>query len=472
MSIVQKIEYKIDYDYFAGFIQNLIDMSGVKGYVSQESDANIKIVLSEDDAPSLERFAKLTQKYLPNSILLGKVETLQSDEPVKNEKFISKKYPLAPCPICLEEITEPSSERYLDDTIECRHYSNKEAYLDDDQTLFSPHYNENDTILITDSRKATDLFFLTEEEIKALFSIEKPTLKVTIKDEELKSITKKSFFRVKAPYNIKSVLAALSAKESEIEYLFFNERENEPKVIVIKDRVHMIYDNRISKPLKNLSDDRAMNRFLNAMDEAGYDSAVCAYLSLGCGISFYAYKNSKGKKVVDLGDFSLKKSLQNMESNPIRSKLLNNFKNSFANEWSILENSDLDIFATAAAILGLEENSYEAISDKALEFRGNGGLKIDMNFNENGLDYESMIGSIMSFKIAGAENSHLAYSIFEAIGDMAISVTGQLKQKLKIEETIFLGDIFENSVLFSRILSKLQSSNPFFPTKIALDYNR
>lgn len=120
-------------------------------------------------------------------------------------------------------------------------------------------------------------------------------------------------------------------------------------------------------------------------------------------------------------------------------------------------------------LLELKERNFNGVSDKGYEFRGNGGLKIDMNFNDKGFCYDDLIGSIISFKLAGVDTHYLAYSIFEAFGDMAINTLNQLKTKFKIENIIMMGDMFENSVLYSRILSKYQLSNPYFSKSIALD---
>ncbi len=104
-----------------------------------------------------------------------------------------------------------------------------------------------------------------------------------------------------------------------------------------------------------------------------------------------------------------------------------------------------------------------------MEFRGNGGLKIDMHYIEGGFDYVSLVGSVMSFKLAETDEHYLAYSIFEAFGDLAISTLNQLKTKFKIHNFIMLGDMFDNSVLYSRILSKFGMQKPYFSKSYALD---
>ncbi len=468
MAIVQTIEYPVEHRYFAGFLQHAIDESGVRGSVKQHK-GTITLILSEEDPEALERFSLFAQKYLPHSFFLGKIETQRQEREPTKERFVSGAYPIAPCPLCLEEITDPASDRYLDDTVACTHYANEEIYRDEDPTWFSPHYTGNDTVLLTDASKARDLFLLTDEELRALFSVEKPTLRVTVKAPELQALTGKKFLRVKAPYNVKSVLAALNAKESGIETLFFDERPHEPELVLVQERRYMLRDNRISVALEKLHDDPLLNRFLNVTAEAGYDEALGAALSLKHGICFPILSSDDLRKALAFAPFDREATLEEMMEDPTRRRLLENFAAKFPETAVRLAEEDLGLFESIAAILGLEEAAYETLLEKALEFHGNGGLKIDMNFSKEGFDYAAMLGSIMSFRLAETEPHYLAYSVFEAYGDMVVSVLGQLKREFKIDRFILLGDLLGNPVLLSRILSKFQISTPYISTRLALD---
>ncbi len=55
--------------------------------------------------------------------------------------------------------------------------------------IYSPHYSPNCSLLLCDATKVDELFIMTDDEKKVLFSIEKPTIKATIKDKVLKEIT-------------------------------------------------------------------------------------------------------------------------------------------------------------------------------------------------------------------------------------------------------------------------------------------
>jgi len=469
MSIKQTITYHSENKYFAGFLNYMINEINLEGSVEQ-NNGKIILLINDKDEKKLESFSKIVTKYLPHSIFLDEIETITVNDIAYNKPFKSPTYSIALCPRCLEDLTRPSSDKYLDDTVKCNHYSNETVLDEPDYTLYSPHYSACCTILLCDASKVDNLFIMTDDEKKVLFSIEKPTIKLTIKDKILKEMTGKTYINVKSPYNVKSSLAALNAEDSEIDYLFF-EDNNETKAVVVQKNISIIRDNKISTKLINFVDKNDVNRFLNIANSIGKNNeAIGAYLSVKNGISFMVANEVDCKKVITIQEFSLEKLLDDMKNDDIKSKLLNNFSKKYQNIIDELNsNKDYDLFSTLCVILELNEKSFESLSDKSLEFRGNGGLKIDMNYLNDGFDYVSFIGSIMSFKLASTDSHYLAYSIFEAFGDMAISTMNQLKKKFKIDNYIMMGDMFDNSILYSRILSKFSISKPHFSKSYALD---
>ena len=468
MSIKQVITYNSKNKYFCGFLNHIINEVDLEGSVEQ-IDNKIILLIDDKDSKKLESFSKIANKYLPHSIFLGKVQTNEVDEIAYKKPFKSPTYDIALCARCLEDLTRPSSDKYLDDTVKCNHYSNEKVLEKTDLTLYSPHYSACCTVLLCKSLKVDDLFIMTDDEKKVLFSIEKPTIKVTIKDKELKQITGKTYINVKSPHNVKSSLAALNAEYSGIDYLFF-EDINQSKAVIIQDNISLIRDTRITYKLENLDVRLDVNRFLNIANSINAkNNAIGAYLSVKNGISFMVSNDVGTEKAITIQDFSLEKLLSDMKNDKLKSKLLSNFEIKFSGIIDDLNKNKYDLFETLCVILELNSKDFESLSDKALEFRGNGGLKIDMNYLENTFDYVSFIGSIMSFKLADTENHYLAYSIFEAYGDMAISTMNQLKKKFQIDNFIIMGDMFENSILYSRILSKFTMNKPHFSRAYALD---
>lgn len=468
MQVKQIINYNSPNEYFGGFLQTIINDTNINASVSREAN-NFILCIDETDESKIALFNENIAKHLPYSIFLGEIENKTLDTQVVKSDFKSSAYNISPCTKCLEAMSNPSSPSYLDDSIVCTHYNNT-TKIYEDFTTFSPHYSKGSSVLITDASKIDELFIMTEDEKKALFSIEKPTLKVTIKDETLKELSGKNYINVKTAYNNRSALVALNAKESEVDYLFFQDNSDLNMVVVQKNKT-IIKASRVANVLEPLNEDDTINRFLNISKEAGFTKAsIGANLSHTNGISFLVSNEIGVKKVINFQDFNLVSLLDSFQNDSKRKRLLENFTTKFpeiANELN--SNKQFDLFETICAILELEERSFTALSDKSFEFRGNGGLKVDMNFSDDGFSYGDLVGSIMSFRLAGVDTHYLAYSIFEAFGDMAINTLNQLKTKFKYSDFVMMGDMFENSVLYSRILSKFQLSNPYFSKSIALD---
>ncbi len=469
MAIVQTIVYNSDNQYFAGFLQNIINQSGIKGSIDFK-DNTITLVLDEHNTKALEKFSELSTKYLPHSIFLDKITTNSKDINIEDKQFKSDTYNIAPCPKCLEDLTDPSSPLYLDDSLVCKHYSNENAFYDSDSTFFTPHYTDGCAVLVADPSKIDELFIMTDKEKEVLYSIEKPTIKVTIQSEELKDLTQKTYINIKAPYNVRSTLFALNAKDSDIPYIFFQDT-NDLKIIKVQENTTIIKASRVAKSLEIIDEDKSINRFLNICKDANFNNvAIAANLSYSNGINFLTKTEVTTKKVITFQDFKLKDVLDQMNSNEVRAKLLDNFSKKHQDRLVKLQsNENYNLFETLCILLDIEKASFESLSDKSLEFRGNGGLKVDIDYVENSVDYSSILGSVMSFILAGADTHYIAYSIFEAFGDMTISTLNQLKKTFKIDNIIMMGDMFENSILYSRILSKYQLANPFFSKQFALD---
>ena len=468
MAIVQKIKYNSDNSYFAGFLQNIITQSSINGSV-EFKDNIITLILDDSDTKSLESFSELSTKFLPYSMFLDTITTNVKDIKIPATTFESDCYNIALCPRCLEDLSNPSKGSYLDDSLACKHYSNAKAFYDSDSTFFTPHYSDGFAVLITDPSKIDELFIMTQKEKEVLFSIEKPTIKATIKSQELKELTQKVYINIKAPYNVRSQLFAINAKDSEIPFVFFQDRDD-LKIVKIQDSTTIIRASRIAKELEDLDTDRQISRFLNIANEASFTNKVIgANLSYTNGISFIVKTDMGIKKAIIFQEFNSSELFTQMRKDKIKSKLLNNFEIKYPKIIENIEGNNYNLFETLSLILNLKGISFESLSDKSLEFRGNGGLKIDMNFSENRFDYSSLIGSVISFILAGADTHYIAFSIFEAYGDMSMSVLDQLKKRFKIENIVMMGDMFENSVLYSRILSKYQLSKPFFSKQFALD---
>jgi len=123
MAIKQTIKFNSKNEYFAGFLQNIVDVSDIKGGVTFEND-KVVLVLDDSDTDSLENFSNNAQKLMPHSVFMGNIDTDNEQLDIKSTRLKSKNYNIALCPTCLDILTNPASSDYLNDSIVCSHYSN------------------------------------------------------------------------------------------------------------------------------------------------------------------------------------------------------------------------------------------------------------------------------------------------------------------------------------------------------------
>ncbi|MBD3824057.1 MAG: hydrogenase [Epsilonproteobacteria bacterium] len=468
MAIKQRIHFDSNPEYFMGFLQSSIDEAGIIGSVVYK-DRAIEMLLDDADSQKLEKFSELSEKRIAHSLFLGEIQTAHSNEQITPSHVTSKDYAIAPCPQCLLALTNPASEHYLDASLRCSHYNNPASESLQESVSFSPHYNGGDTLLLCDATRIGELFYITQDEVSALLSIEKPTLRVTIQDEELKALTGKNYIKVRAPFSMASALVALNAKESGLPYLFFYDQMPLNAVVAKQNRI-IIQDKRaLLTPLESFSSQPLINRVLNIAKEAGFAQSLVAYMNSG-GIAFYKHDRGNVQKMLSFGAFNQSKVMSELQSNPLKARMLQNFETQHPEIFEKIGiKEDRTLYEFLALLLGLSDESYEALSEKSLEFHGSGGVKIDTFFNDGGLDYTAFMGSVMSFILAGTSSAYLAYSVYEALADSAISTLTQLKSRTHLKHFIMLGDMFENSVLYSRILSKFALEHPFFSKRFALD---
>ena len=464
------LSFKAPYRYLGGFVQHSADRHGVPVCVQQSAD-RIDVWIKMDDPEALHAFADRLEAELPHSIFMGNVHA-EAVETVPDacERFASDPYPIGLCPQCLHALFDPNASAYRDDTWICDHYTDAPRAIHPRVTL-TPHAAPDMTLLLCDTQRISELFSVTPNEQRALFSIEKPALKLTVADAQLREELGSGYAWVRAPYSSQTALAALEAREAGIAYLFYR-RDAALEMSVVQETLLMIRSRDFDtiEPIEK-EKDRCEWRFVSAANETGRARALGAYMSHSHGIRFYLKDGEMTRSLFHFAPFVLGGLLARMETDEVRRKLLRNFSAAYPHRYERLQRIDeSDFFGALGVVLGLEQDGFEPLSDLALGFRGNGGLKIDAFLDDKGFDFVPFMGSVMSYVLAGAESVHIAYSIFEALADVTITTLEQLKQRFEIDQYVLLGDLFENSIMTSRILSKFQMADYVFPRTVALDY--
>ena len=143
-------------------------------------------------------------------------------------------------------------------------------------------------------------------------------------------------------------------------------------------------------------------------------------------------------------------------------RLVENYKKMFPNRYERLDNlnGEVDIFEVVAIMIGLEDESFDGISSEALSFLGKGGMLIDTKVSDNRFNDYAFLASLMSFKLSGAENPILCYSIYESFGDYIADIVTQLTDKTKAKTLTLSGETFANQSLWGRIERNLGIRTP------------
>jgi len=121
---------------------------------------------------------------------------------------------------------------------------------------------------------------------------------------------------------------------------------------------------------------------------------------------------------------------------------------------------DANLFEAIAIILDIEDKTYRGLSKVAMRFTGKGGILIDTQVVNNKFNYTALVASIISYTLAGVNDTILAYSFFESFGDYFSDIMFQIQSKTKAEHFIICGESFGNQSLFSRIERNFKQNPP------------
>jgi len=238
----------------------------------------------------------------------------------------------------------------------------------------------------------------------------------------------------------------------------------------------------------------------NLLDKA----VIGLYFSTNSKNNLIAIKTEKGKlkpavEIKPIPYFSNHKEAVKYVFEAIRnssqqgSRLINNFFKKFPEFEEKLKNIEVKsnenktkniayIFQIIAYILEIEnlekntslENTLWRITDKALNFQGNRGVRIDFLLDEiDGkfyLDWQKIIQSIISYKIAGTEADMLAFSLLDEFSNWLINQVATIYSKLKIENIVLTGDIFINPLITPKLINSFSKHNLLINRKLPIDY--
>lgn len=491
MPLLQTISYNADQPYLAGFLQQLIDQSGLNASVAFDGK-QISLMMDENDVEALERFSARINSDLPHSLFIGEIQNSHSDAAVVPSAFDSKRADLPLCPSCLRELFDKASPDYCNSALQCSHYGSApapSAPVDMEATFkklmengsvtigertYRRAYETGDMLMLTNPSAIGRMLLLSTEEVQALMSIEKPVIKVALQDEKLKEETGRNVLKAKLFDDAPSTLLSQRLNTQGIDHLFIS-GSNELEALVYKTRTHIIRPGKLADRPKKLDDSPITTLFLNMVDEADLTniSSIGACMQ-SSGEWHFIHRSAKvSKPMIRFAPFESSGLVQKLtDSSNARKRLMENFQAAFPENYRALEalsaQDEKSLFDAVGAIIGLE-GGFEAISDASLSFSGNGGVKVDVRFGEGSFDTLSFLASLISFKLAGVENNLLTYSLFESLADMATETLSQLKSRLKTNEVILFGDLMANTPFYSRVERNLGNATAHISSRYPLD---
>ncbi len=198
------------------------------------------------------------------------------------------------------------------------------------------------------------------------------------------------------------------------------------------------------------------------------ESAVAFWFE-GDAVSFHYYNGTHVTTVVPPLAFEPSVLLERIRTLKEGSdRLLDNVKAQNTELYAqieLIQNENLGFFEAVSLLCDIGDGGFEALNKEALKFMGKGGTQVDCHRDENRFHPYAFLGSIISYRMAGVEPTMLAYSVFESLGDYAVDILTQLKQRSKAAHTVLCGSQIAQASLFARIDSKLAGTltNRSFP---------
>ncbi len=523
------LEFSIDYRssslvYEKIFLDSLKEHS-LNGKIIK-NHFSLKLYVEAEDIESLENFITNFSLSLPHSIYLYEngaqmVEKMPDGEykfPTKN-----KKAPLSSCLKCSNEVMDSKSENYYNIFKECdvcgygidgekENYKEKLQQAAKDiksgktiqlNTFYGKYIvglpskicNDYKCDLVAYDYATVDEYMnATEDELKAIASLEKPFIKLARKMKfvlDYESV-ERELFRCKLPddlilhflmqelFELNERLIFISKDKIDYNHtlhLVEPKEELEPIEIVVSSSHRAILRGRKGLPKPPELKDEAVpsqGALLSIMREhkLDFDNIASLYLSKEHGSSLIAHGKKYG--FVKCLDFkfnfsSMKEIFQAIsQASEISKKLVDNYTKKFPEHIEKIENiswesskiSIYELWGIIAIALNFTQtkNIHEAaqdLEDNNNKFLGDKGPRIDYVLIKEDtkaiLDPLKVLRSAMSFKLAGVDDLMLSYGIMESFAEFISHELDLLKDSMDIEVIALSGSMLENKKLFKKL---------------------
>ncbi|MBE0490955.1 MAG: hypothetical protein IBX44_01745 [Sulfurospirillum sp.] len=359
-----------------------------------------------------------------------------------------------------------------------------------------------DDILATDLSVVEKMVVIYDNEIKALASLEKPSLRLRLNSlYEAKEILQTTRVNLSLPKDMVIYLLCVALMNRGIGFLAMEHLGGEnfdvqlrcdgiitkiPQlcVSVLENGVIIIRDGdgyanaNLKENLKKF-EHRAYAQFSSILQEHNLfaQPSICFYHSKTHDDMIMHFNDAIG--LVELVKFSIQFSniqeiFDAISSSATGKKMVANYKEQFASIYANAANTQLhalpqniySMWGVLAVILGIAQSVEQgsmAVMENAEDFGGDRGPRIDYFRNdENALlsqfNFVAFVRSAMSFKLAGAQKMVLSFGIVEAMSFFIGDLSDYFVQKLNAKDILLAGSLF-GSKRFTTLTCKNVGAN-------------
>lgn len=469
----------------AFFIQNILQDKIVYTFVFEERCLRLWIDYSKLSSEELEKKVDELSKYIPQSLFVKEVHSCLIDEERKLEKLRVKEQSFAQfCPSCLQtqagnqcevchsqivasDFSEEMVQKLLDgEAIELE--SKSGTYI------LSTQNQNQDLVYCVDIQSVLEICNLTQKELYALMSFEKPIVRVKsnqenlygIKSQELRlayapDIAMMELFEILKQKGVKFLFSAQSATQKFCLQKTQNHTKQYEVVVLENDGAVVLKSSEIDCKLKERFD------CMGTLDKAFLSTIVLEHHLQNQNILNF-YFSFKGKDCICLYNgqtqwfnavstinlpkdsdelFVRLKELEGGES------LVQNYAKAYPDlmkiqDFSSLPQGFVGVWEIVSRILGFSDELLN-LARANLHQRG---VAIDYKFENDGLiaqkfDVLRCIRSGMSFKLAGVEEGIIALGYIESFSLFPSKMYLEIRKLIDIDGISLCGDLFANKMI-------------------------
>lgn len=531
------LEFNLDYRcnslvYEKIFLEQLKE-ANLNGNISK-NHFNLKLFVEAQAPQELEDFATTLAQNLPHSIFLydSQVSVVES-MPKESYTLPKDNYlPSPPCPKCLPKIKESYNIFTHCDICGYGIDGIERSYQNEFQTL-AKSIQEGQTVGITTmygnysvgvlSKQCNNINFdivaydiatiekysanIEPYEIKALASIEKPSIKFKknikfimdfedieadlirfrVPDDAILVLLMQELHKV----GIDALFISKDAIETHQKFALFDIKEElEPiEVVTAPNNVLIVKGNRGLAPITINTKEK--NSILYAFDlveqehnlKANYENIAGVNLAKEYSNNIVVYGEKYGLIEYLSFDFEFQSIADIFEqikaSDTEAQKLLENYQNKFPKHYDKISTISFDtsyfnlykLWGVIAIILDITPSSNpiegaKALEQNALSFLGEKGPRIDYKlFNKKGKVYFNPLMTIrtaMSFRLAGVDESSLCYGVIESFLEFIANELDELKQSMGVSAIIATGSLLSNKKIFSKMSQEVSVNHKIY----------